>query len=135
MNAVAGIKKQATRLGDVAACWETSENQFCLYRHIINLSAFKVKVSFRNSSSSRHEMSTQFWGITMKILNKKDGSTLKICLEDMGDEKNKKNTVIALLQETKVTDDRTIVDAVYITSEMVDEVCNELQKLKKENEV
>lgn len=71
----------------------------------------------------------------MKILNKKDGSTLKICLEDMGDEKNKKNTVIALLQETKVTDDRTIVDAVYITSEMVDEVCNELQKLKKENEV
>lgn len=70
----------------------------------------------------------------MKILNKRDGSTLEIYFEDMSDEKNENNIVIALLQETKVTDDHTARNAVYVSFEMVDEVCNELQRMKKENE-
>ena len=67
-------------------------------------------------------------------LVKKDGSTLEIYLEDLGGEGEKEDVQIAMLQTS--ADDFPIRDCIYLTPDMVDDVCKELQYWKStfENE-
>lgn len=64
----------------------------------------------------------------MKLV-KKDGSTLEIFLEDIGGEGRKEDVQIAILQTS--ADDLPIRDCIYLTPDMVDDVCNSLQEWKK----